>query len=56
MLITFTNQVNNRNWMGQPFPSVTIRDGNGSISFGSETSTVTALKANDLTLFNVLKY
>jgi hypothetical protein len=57
MLITFTNQVNNRNWMGQPFPSVTIRDGNGSISFGSEASTgVTALKASDLTLLNVFKY
>ena len=57
MLITYTNQANNRNWMGQPFPSVSIRDGNGSISFGSESSTgVTALKANDLTLLNVFKY
>jgi hypothetical protein len=57
LLITFTNQANNRKWMGQPFPSVTISDGNGNISFGSESSTgVTALKANDLTLFNVFKY
>ena len=29
LLITFTNQANNRKWMGQPFPTVTIRDGNG---------------------------
>ena len=57
MLVTFTNQLNNREWIGQPFPSVQIRDGNGSISFGSESATGNNnLKANDLTLFNVFKY
>ena len=60
LLITFTNQVNNRKWMGQPFPAITITDGNGSrssISFGSESNTgMNAIKANDLTLFNVFKY
>ncbi len=57
LLLTVTNQVNNRKWMGQPFPSVTIRDGNGSITFGSEIATgINSQRANDLTLFNVFKY
>ena len=57
LLLTFTNQVSNRNWLGQPFPTVTIRDGNGNISFGSEPNTgINDLNANDFTLFNVLKY
>jgi hypothetical protein len=57
LLITFTNQANNRNWMGQPFPAIEIGDGKGTISFGSESNTgINAIKANDLTLFNVFKY
>ena len=56
-LLTFTNQVSNRNWLGQPFPTVTIRDGNGNMQFGSEPNTgINDLNANDFTLFNVLKY
>ena len=57
MLVTFTNQVNNREWMGQPFPTVQIRDGNGTISFGSESASgMNDLNASDLTLFNVFRY
>ena len=49
--------MSNRNWLGQPFPTVTISDGNGNISFGSEANTgINDLNANDFTLFNVFKY
>jgi hypothetical protein len=57
MLLTFTNQVSNREWMKQPFPFGQIRDGNGNIYFGSEpNSGMNGLNANDLTLFNVFRY
>ena len=57
LLLTFTNQISNRKWKGKAFPLVTIRDGNGSISFGSEANSGNNdLNANDLTLFNVFKY
>ena len=58
LLLTFTNQTSNRNWLGEPFPQVTILDGNhGSITFGSEPNTgINDLNANDFTLFNVFKY
>lgn len=57
MLLTFTNQVSNREWIKQPFPFGQIRDGNGTIFFGSEpNSGINRLNANDLTLFNVFRY
>ncbi|MBA2329957.1 MAG: TonB-dependent receptor [Flavisolibacter sp.] len=57
LLITFTNQDDQRNWRGMPFPSLTIFDGNGTITFGSETATgITRSKANDFTLFNAFKW
>jgi hypothetical protein len=57
LLLTFTNQTSNRKWRGKAFPLVMIRDGNGTISFGSEANTGdNDLNANDLTLFNVFKY
>jgi hypothetical protein len=56
-LLTFTNQTSNRKWMGEPFPLIAIRDGNGSIFFGSESNSGNNdLNATDLTLFNVFKY
>jgi len=57
LLLTYTNQVSNRKWMGKPFPLVTIRDGNGNISFGSDgNSGDNDLNSSDLTVFNVFKY
>jgi hypothetical protein len=59
MLLTFTNQVSNREWMKQPFPFGQIIDGNNGsiIFFGSDpNSGINRLNANDLTLFNVIKY
>jgi len=57
LLITFTNQADDRKWIGQPFPTVSIFDGIGSIVSGSESNTgAYDFKANDFTLFNALKY
>lgn len=55
-LLTFTNQLDDRRWIGQPFPAVTIQDGTGSIFFGSDgISGAQGVKANDITLFNAFK-
>ena len=57
-LLTFNSLEDQRKWIGQPFPTVTILDGNnGTLSFGSESSTgITAFKGADFGLFNVLTY
>ncbi|HEX5653186.1 MAG TPA: hypothetical protein VFX58_08935, partial [Chitinophagaceae bacterium] len=56
LLLTFTNQLDNRKWMGQLFPRVSIADGSGFITFGSEANSgVSAFKANDITLFDAFK-
>jgi len=57
LLLTFTNQADQRKWIGQPFPSVTIIDGNGTLSFGSESSTgLNDFKATEFGLFNAFNY
>ncbi|MEO6611066.1 MAG: carboxypeptidase regulatory-like domain-containing protein [Chitinophagaceae bacterium] len=57
MMLSYTNQNDTRRWIEQPFPNVTIADGNGSVVFGSEPGTgLNGLKARDLTLFNSFKY
>jgi len=57
LLITFTDVADVRKWIGQPFPSVTIQDGNGTLSFGSENgSHSNDFHATDLTLFDVFTY
>lgn len=57
LLISATNQVDDRKWIGEPFPTVTILDGNGTLSFGSEAATgINDFKATDLSLFNVFSY
>jgi hypothetical protein len=54
LLLTFASQKDQRKWIGQPFPSVSILDGNGVLSFGSELNTgVTDFTGIDLGLFNV---
>ena len=55
LLLTFTSQKDQRKWIGQPFPSVTIADGDGTLNFGSESATgVNDFKAADFGLFNVV--
>src|SRR5689334_25244579 len=58
LLLTFTNQADQRKWIGQPFPSVTIVDGtNATLSFGSEANTgVNDFQATDLGLLDVFTY
>ncbi|MEJ7823317.1 MAG: carboxypeptidase regulatory-like domain-containing protein [Chitinophagaceae bacterium] len=55
-LLTFTNLMEDRQWIGQPFPNVEVQDGNGTIVFGSDAvSGAQGFKANDITLFNAFK-
>ena len=58
LLLTFTNQADQRKWIGQAFPSVTIVDGtNATLTFGSEANTgVNDFKASDLGLLDVFTY
>jgi hypothetical protein len=50
LLLTATNQLDDRRWIGQPFPGVSIFDGIGSIVFGSDAVTgVYHFKATDIT-------
>jgi hypothetical protein len=56
-LFTFTSQQDYRKWIGQPFPFVTILDGNGTLNFGSEANTgLTKFKGADFSLFDVFTY
>lgn len=57
LLLTFTSQEDFRKWIGQPFPSVTIFDGNGTLSFGSEANTgINKFRGTDISLFDVFTY
>jgi outer membrane receptor for ferrienterochelin and colicin len=54
--ITFTNVKDDRGFIGDPFPGVTIFDGTASINFGSEAaSTANLLKQNIINIFDVYK-
>lgn len=57
LLLTFTNVTDDRGAIGDPFPRVTIRDGSGSIVFGTEEfSTGNLLKQNNYAIFDVFKF
>jgi hypothetical protein len=57
LLLAFTHQFDDRRWKGQPFPSVSIFDGIGSIVFGSESNTgLYNFQGTDISLFNVFKF
>lgn len=53
LVLGFTRQVDDRDPNGEPFPFVTIEDGSGEITFGSERfSTANLLNQNVFTLTN----
>ena len=57
LLLTFTNVVDDRDAIGDPFPRVTINDGPGRIIFGTEEfSTGNLLEQNNYALFDVFKF
>lgn len=57
LLITFTDVVDDRSPLGQPFPRVSINDGSGSIIFGTENfSNANLLKQKNYALYDVFKF
>lgn len=56
LLLTFTNVVDNRGAIGDPFPRVRINDGTAAIFFGTEEfSTGNLLKQKNAAIFDVFK-
>lgn len=54
LLITYTNQKDDRTWLGSAFPRVTVMDGAGSIEFGSDAASALSLfKAGEWNLLNI---
>lgn len=57
LLVTYTNVLDNRNAIGSNFPRVTIRDGSGSLVFGSENfSTGNLLRQKNWTFNDAFKF
>lgn len=57
LIIAYTDVLDNRDPVGNPFPSVTIQDGPGSIVFGSEAfSTANLLEQQILNITNNFEY
>jgi outer membrane receptor for ferrienterochelin and colicin len=56
-LVTYTNVTDDRNPIGDPFPRVTLRDGAGSIVFGTENfSTGNFLQQKNWTFYDAFKF
>jgi hypothetical protein len=56
LLVTFTNQTDDRNIIGKPFPSIEITDGAGSIFLGNNSiSEIDLFKSSGFGLLDVLK-
>lgn len=57
LLVTFTDQLDDRSPLGQAFPRVSIFDGPGTIVFGTENfSAANLLKAKNLTILDMVKF
>ncbi|MEP6596908.1 MAG: carboxypeptidase regulatory-like domain-containing protein, partial [Ginsengibacter sp.] len=57
LLVTYTNVLDDRNTLGAKFPRVTIRDGSGSLVFGSENfSTGNLLRQKNWTFNDAFKF
>ncbi|MFL5773365.1 MAG: carboxypeptidase regulatory-like domain-containing protein [Flavisolibacter sp.] len=56
-LVTYTNVVDDRNPIGQPFPRVTINDGSGRFVFGTENfSTANLLVQKNWTFYDAFRF
>jgi hypothetical protein len=56
-LLTYTDVLDDRGILGNPFPRVTINDGSGRIVFGSEnSSTINLLTQKNFSAFNIFKF
>ncbi len=57
LLVTYTDELDDRGPLGQAFPRVSILDGAGTIAFGTENfSAGNLLKAKNLSILNMLKF
>jgi hypothetical protein len=57
LLVTLTDELDDRGPIGQPFPRVSIIDGAGTIVFGTENfSAGNLLKAKNLTILDMMKF
>ncbi len=57
LLVTYTDVLDDRNPIGNPFPRVTINDGSGRFVFGPDnSSTVNKLTTNNLGIFDRFVY
>ncbi len=57
LLISYNNDVTDRKIVGQPFPTVVINDGLGTIGFGSHpTGQLNLFKASELNLLNIFRF
>jgi len=55
LLFTYTNQADDRKWIGQAFPGVIITDGSATLTFGSESATgVSRFHGNEWGLIDIL--
>jgi|GEM_PF-2004760 hypothetical protein len=53
MLFSFTNQLDDRTWIGQAFPRINIRDGRGTITLGADAaSSLTKFAATEVFMSN----
>lgn len=57
LLVTYTDELDDRSPIGQAFPRVSIIDGPGTIVFGTENfSAANLLKAQNLTILDMVKF
>ncbi|MBC7850078.1 MAG: TonB-dependent receptor [Chitinophagaceae bacterium] len=57
LLITYTDELDDRSPIGQPFPRVSITDGAGTIAFGTENfSAANLLIAKNVTILDMVKF
>lgn len=57
LLVTYTDELDDRGPIGDPFPRVSIFDGPGTITFGTENfSAANLLKAKNLSIMDMVKF
>lgn len=57
LLVNFTKEIEERKWIGDPFPRVNIFDGAGSIAFGSPAiANINLYKASAINFSDILKF